>query len=610
MKRTILFCLIYYFCFSNIFGQGIPYGEEFQINTTTHDNQYNPTAACLTNGDFVVCWRGQDSDSYGIFGQRFNSSCEKLGVEFLINSDENLTQMQPFVSKLNNGRFVVCWISSDLTLSHDIYGQIYTEQGEPLGPMFSINSYTECNQAYPNICSLNSNGFFVCWQSYIVNQDWADYDISAQYFDYSGNKIRTEFVINTNNRGHDVYPKAVCLSNNDVVVCWLESYCNIHGQILSDSGIKKGNEFVIPNADEPSILNLDDSKFIICWPKNDIYDKEPHGIFAQIFDSLGNKIGDEIQIISSKYFQVLKNLKTATFSDSKIIVCWERSIYHGAASVIFAQILSKDGQKIGSDFLISTFSENKQQTPFLTSMREGGVIVCWSSYGQDGSKYGIFGKYLKEINHELIVFNLLEPNNDSYLQTNRIKLFWEQPSRKTEFFPWELIFDLYIDTDYNFSNPQIIKDIQDTTYTIDSLEPGKTYFWKVLAKNLDGDSLWSTQQDWGFFISHNATSVETADENVPQQFELFQNYPNPFNSSTELKYSFPQHKSSYHVTLKIYDIRGRLVNTLVDQNQVAGTHSVSWDGKDRNGNRVSSGVYFNTLQVGDFSTSKKMLLLE
>jgi hypothetical protein len=610
MKSTIISLFFILILFINLHSQGIPYGVEFQINTTTYENQCNPSAACLTNGNFVFCWRGQDSDSYGIFGQRFNSSCEKLGVEFLINSDENLTQMQPFVSKLNNGRFVVCWISSDLTLSHDIYGQIYTEQGEPLGPMFSINSYTECNQAYPNICSLNSNGFFVCWQSYIVNQDWADYDISAQYFDYSGNKIRTEFVINTNNRGHDVYPKAVCLSNNDVVVCWLESYCNIHGQILSDSGIKKGNEFVIPNADEPSILNLDDSKFIICWPKNDIYDKEPHGIFAQIFDSLGNKIGDEIQIISSKYFQVLKNLKTATFSDSKIIVCWERSIYHGAASVIFAQILSKDGQKIGSDFLISTFSENKQQTPFLTSMREGGVIVCWSSYGQDGSKYGIFGKYLKEINHELIVFNLLEPNNDSYLQTNRIKLFWEQPSRKTEFFPWEITFDLYIDTDYNFSNPQIIKDIQDTTYTLDSLLAGKTYFWKVLAKNLAGDSLWSTQQDWGFFIKQGATLVESSESELPQNFELCQNYPNPFNSSTEIRYCLSNGKASYKVRLRIYDVLGRLVKVLVDQEQFAGSYIISWDGTDLGGNLVASGVYFYSLETGDLKLIRKMLVLQ
>ena len=92
-------------------------------------------------------------------------------------------------------------------------------------------------------------------------------------------------------------------------------------------------------------------------------------------------------------------------------------------------------------------------------------------------------------------------------------------------------------------------------------------------------------------------------------FELVQNYPNPFNSSTGIKYSLPQDNSTYQVTLKIYDIRGRLVNTLVNQNQAAGTYLVNWDGKDMNGQAVSSGVYFYTLQIDKFKTTNKMLLI-
>ena len=97
---------------------------------------------------------------------------------------------------------------------------------------------------------------------------------------------------------------------------------------------------------------------------------------------------------------------------------------------------------------------------------------------------------------------------------------------------------------------------------------------------------------------------------LPDQILLYQNYPNPFNSSTEIKYSLPNTKASYKVQIKIYDVLGRLVKTLVDQNQTAGTYSVSWDGKDINGNSVSSGIYFYSLQIGEFKVTKKMLLLE
>ncbi len=108
----------------------------------------------------------------------------------------------------------------------------------------------------------------------------------------------------------------------------------------------------------------------------------------------------------------------------------------------------------------------------------------------------------------------------------------------------------------------------------------------------------------------NTNISENAIRSTSCNYYLSQNYPNPFNSSTEIKYSLPKNKLSYHVSLKIYDIRGRLVNALVNHNQAAGKYGVSWDGRDINGNGVSSGVYFYVLKVGDFKISKKMLLLE
>jgi len=92
--------------------------------------------------------------------------------------------------------------------------------------------------------------------------------------------------------------------------------------------------------------------------------------------------------------------------------------------------------------------------------------------------------------------------------------------------------------------------------------------------------------------------------------ELFQNYPNPFNSSTEIKYSLPNGKISYQVQLKVYDVLGRLVKMLVDQEQSAGSYTISWDGTDLVGNRVASGVYLYSLHAGDFKSIRKMLVLQ
>ena len=112
------------------------------------------------------------------------------------------------------------------------------------------------------------------------------------------------------------------------------------------------------------------------------------------------------------------------------------------------------------------------------------------------------------------------------------------------------------------------------------------------------------------FIADPTTEVdEENDVELPNNFTLSQNYPNPFNSSTEIKYNLLSLKSSYHVVIKIYDVQGRLVKVLVDKTQAAGSYSISWDGTDLTGNAVASGIYFYSMQVGEFKSTQKMMLL-
>ena len=93
----------------------------------------------------------------------------------------------------------------------------------------------------------------------------------------------------------------------------------------------------------------------------------------------------------------------------------------------------------------------------------------------------------------------------------------------------------------------------------------------------------------------------------PVSYNLFQNYPNPFNPTTVISYSIPK---SSNVTLKIYDILGREVKTLVSTEQVNGLHSVQWNGDNNYGARVSSGIYLYRIEAGDFIQTKKMLLIK
>jgi hypothetical protein len=96
---------------------------------------------------------------------------------------------------------------------------------------------------------------------------------------------------------------------------------------------------------------------------------------------------------------------------------------------------------------------------------------------------------------------------------------------------------------------------------------------------------------------------------LPIEFRLEQNYPNPFNPSTNIGYQIPVVDSRVPTTLKIYNILGQEVRTLVDDKMDAGYYSVTWDGRDGHRREVSSGIYFYRIKAGTFSNTKRMVII-
>lgn len=107
----------------------------------------------------------------------------------------------------------------------------------------------------------------------------------------------------------------------------------------------------------------------------------------------------------------------------------------------------------------------------------------------------------------------------------------------------------------------------------------------------------------------NIVSVEeawSAPGEVPDDYALSQNHPNPFNAGTTISYSLPV---AGHVALKVYNVRGQLVKTLVEGTQPAGKYAAPWNGYDREGQQVASGIYFYRLSGDHCGLTKKMILL-
>jgi len=108
------------------------------------------------------------------------------------------------------------------------------------------------------------------------------------------------------------------------------------------------------------------------------------------------------------------------------------------------------------------------------------------------------------------------------------------------------------------------------------------------------------------FDGQVVSGIVTSETKVLDQYQLHQNFPNPFNPSTSISFQIPQ---TNRVKLVIYDIVGREVVSLVDNQLQPGSHSVIWNGKDKNGYMVSTGVYIYQLQADGISKTKKMTFI-
>jgi endo-1,4-beta-xylanase len=149
-----------------------------------------------------------------------------------------------------------------------------------------------------------------------------------------------------------------------------------------------------------------------------------------------------------------------------------------------------------------------------------------------------------------------------------------------------------------FASAIVDTAVADTLLQLSPLAANTIFYWRVSAGNTHGTSEYSVTAS--FTTGDQVLAVEELAV-IPREFNVSQNYPNPFNPITTIGYELP---STSVVTLKVYNVVGKAVGTLVDAKRSAGRYAVQFDASS-----LSSGVYFYRLQAGDKTLVRKMLLL-
>jgi len=316
-----------------------PVAGEFQVNVFTTDAQTFPEIAALADGKIVVTWQSneQDGDKFGIYARIYDPSTNTWSNEFPINTTTADEQDSVAVAGLPNGNFVVTWQSEGQDGDDTgIYGRIFDANGNAQTNEFLVNTTTNDRQENSAITALANGNFVVSWDS--NNQDGNNKGIFARIFAPNGTPQTGELPINTTTDKRQDLPTLTALANGNFVVAWQSN-----GQ-----------------------------------------DGDDKGVYGRIFDADGVAQTGELSInTTTNDSQEAPTI--AALTDGSFLVTWDSEGQDGSRNAVIGRRFASNGTPLTDEFQINTYTTEPQDTTAISSLADGGFVVTWESWRQDGS---------------------------------------------------------------------------------------------------------------------------------------------------------------------------------------------------------------------------------
>ena len=372
--------------------------NEEQINIFYLGSQRDSSMASNAN-NYLVAWYDtvQDGSEAGVFARFYDFNGNTIGTEFQINTYTLYYQYMPEIAS-DGINYLVVWQSYFQDGDGlGIFGQLLNSEGTKIGDEFQVNTYTTSDQWLPSIAS-NGTSYLVAWQS--ENQDGSGKGIYGQLYDTAASPISTEFQINTYTTNRQGEP-AVASNGTNYMVVWDsedEDSSGIFANFIDQNGNKSGAEFQVnfytTGFQQNPYVASDGENYFIAWESQG-QDGDLYGIMGRIYDSSGNLLTPEFRI--NTYTTDGQHNPSITSNGSIYLVTWKSIGQDGDQDGVFARFYDRMGQPIGDEFQVNDYFFSVQGLPVVAA---GGnsFFVTWSSYFQDGSWAGVFGKFFKNTN--------------------------------------------------------------------------------------------------------------------------------------------------------------------------------------------------------------------
>jgi hypothetical protein len=530
-------------------------------------NAFAPQSLYLGNNKTLLYWEdyrggGSNPQTYGqIISGEVGSNFEINGVRL----SENPVQKNPKAVKTGDHIFL-SFISEDewgvKTQTFQVLDFDLNPIGEPNGTVIYPNPF-DMDQPYSKLVTGEDGFVYVAFSD---TRFW-DIDIYLQKYDEFGNpQWEDGGVLITDAAGDDNVEAVEPIPGGGCMVFWyggvwndLNAYC----QAINGEG-------TTPEGWSSESLNLS--------------------------TGLGYQFDVKTAVLQNGVFSIWKDTRNDTMTMADI----------------YGQVINFDGTIAGiENGFVITNEENDQNNPTINMNNiQNEVLICWEDFA-NGTDFDLVCKSFDPLTlsegEEIVIAGEAGDQTVPFVsvsQSGSYLIIWEDSrSGGTS--------DIYMQ-EMNASGT-IFEDggVNVCSADFDQREPGVSIYSEADNSYL---LFWKDYRSSGkaFLMNNYAQSLTLstmtiAEESLPLSFHISQNYPNPFNPITRITYSIPKESQ---VTISIFNLLGQKIVDLVSQNITPGEYSMTWNGTNRSGEAVPSGIYIYSIEADEFQSSKKMVMIK
>ncbi len=375
-------------------------GGEYNIAGALTGDQVYPQVSIKTSGGYLV-WQDNYTDGagLGIRARKLDSSFSGTLSPFRVNEVGADDQERASVSLLNDGGAVFVWQGGKQGFQH-IYGRVLSAGGTWATGDFQVNTPTNVFQREATLTTLTNGNVVVVWSSVGQTAAGSMQDVYSQILTPAGVKIGGEILVNQmtafNQRSAAIAP----LNDGRYAVVWIseqqrfENSVDVYGRIFSAAGVPGGGEFLINSGTNvcanPSVAASSDGGFAVAWMQKDqITQSNSWDVFVRPFS--GNALGGVVSRVNTEVYGDQLAPKISAMGTDYLVV-WTSMGQDGSREGVYGQYLRADGSPLDGEFRVNSTTVSQQLYPAVASDGVATFLTVWTSFVGGANSFDLYAQ--------------------------------------------------------------------------------------------------------------------------------------------------------------------------------------------------------------------------